>query len=128
MTVALLNRDAQVNPPADALPTDSSDSSRGAKGTPIGAIVGGVIGGLTLLILLALLIFFCMRRKCRRRQEIKSATQSFPRSPYESQPKADSPFAALGGELSQHFPKVMLTQMLKDFTEDIQRQHQSIHH
>ncbi|KAI4797615.1 hypothetical protein E4T45_11758 [Aureobasidium sp. EXF-8846] len=103
VTVALLNRDAQVDPPADALPTDSSDSSKGSKGAPIGAIIGGVIGGLALIILLALLIFFCMRRKRRRREEIRSATQSFPQSPLEPQPKADSPFAALGGELRQPF-------------------------
>jgi hypothetical protein len=101
VTVALLNRDAQVIPPADALPTNPSGSSKGHKATPIGAIVGGVIGGLALIILLALLIFFCMRRRRRRREEIKSATQSFPQSQYEPQPKGDSPFAALGGELSQ---------------------------
>jgi hypothetical protein len=101
VTVALLNRDAQVDPPADALPTNSSGSSKGHKAAPIGAIVGGVIGGLALLILLALLIFFCMRRRRRRREEIKSATQSFPQSQYEPQPKSDSPFAALEGELSQ---------------------------
>ncbi|KAI4798401.1 hypothetical protein E4T44_11974 [Aureobasidium sp. EXF-8845] len=98
VTVALLNRDTQVDPPADALPTNSSNSSKGAKGAPIGAIIGGVIGGLALIILLALLIFFCMRRRRRRREEIKSATQSFPQSPSEPQPKADSPFAALGDE------------------------------
>ncbi|KAI4797424.1 hypothetical protein E4T45_11800 [Aureobasidium sp. EXF-8846] len=101
VTVALLNRDTQVDPPADALPTNSSNSSKGAKGAPIGAIIGGVIGGLALIILLALLIFFCMRRRRRRREEIKSATQSFPQSPSEPQPKADSPFAALGGKLRQ---------------------------
>ena len=83
VTVALLNRDAQVDPPADALPTDSSDSSKGSKGAPIGAIVGGVIGGLALLVLLALLIFFCLRRRRRRREEIKSATQSFPQVPFD---------------------------------------------
>lgn len=101
VTVALLNRDAQVDPPADALPTNSSNSSKGSHGAPIGAIVGGVIGSLALLVLLALLIFFCLRRRRRRRDEIKSATQSFPKDPYEPQPKGDSPFAALGGELAQ---------------------------
>ncbi|KAF2477470.1 uncharacterized protein BDR25DRAFT_1236 [Lindgomyces ingoldianus] len=33
------------------------------KGTPIGAIVGGVIGGLVFLVLLGLLAFFLMRRR-----------------------------------------------------------------
>jgi len=83
VTVALLNRDAQVDPPADALPTNSPGSSKDSRGAPIGAIVGGVIGGLALLILLALLIIFCLRRRRRRREEIKSATQSFPQTPLD---------------------------------------------
>ena len=103
VTVALLNRDAQVDPPADALPTHSSGSSKGSSSAPIGVIIGGVIGGLALLVLLALLVFFCLRTRRRRREEIKLATQSFPQDPYEPQPKGDSPFAALGGELTQPF-------------------------
>jgi flagellar biosynthesis/type III secretory pathway M-ring protein FliF/YscJ len=109
VTVALLNRDAQVDPPADSLPTNPSDSSKGVKGAPIGAIIGAVIGGLALIILLALLIFFCMRRRRRRKEEVKSATQRFPQSPLEPQPKADSPFAALGGKLRRPFSRSMLT-------------------
>lgn len=83
VTVALLNRDAQVVPPADALPTNSSNPSKDSKGAPIGAIVGGVIGGLAFLVLFALLVFFCLRRRRRRREEIKSATQSFPKGPLD---------------------------------------------
>ncbi|KAH0290621.1 hypothetical protein KCU62_g3361, partial [Aureobasidium sp. EXF-3399] len=83
VTVALLNRDAQVDPPADALPTNSPGSSKDSRGAPIGAIVGGVVGGLALLILLALLIIFCLCRRRRRREEIKSATQSFPQAPLD---------------------------------------------
>ncbi|KAH0361609.1 hypothetical protein KCU65_g8625, partial [Aureobasidium melanogenum] len=99
VTVALLNRDDQIDPPADALPTNSSGPSPDSKGTPIGAIVGGVIGGLVLLILLALLVFFCLRRRRRiKNEEIQSATQRFPSGPMESRPKSDSPFAALGGK------------------------------
>ncbi|KAI5268970.1 hypothetical protein E4T47_07421 [Aureobasidium subglaciale] len=97
VTVTLLNRDAQVDPPADALPTTSSDSTDKSNGPPIGAIVGGVIGGVALLILLALLIFFCLRRRRRQKEEIESATQRFPQGAYVPQPKSDAPFAALGG-------------------------------
>ncbi|KAI4727677.1 hypothetical protein E4T49_04497 [Aureobasidium sp. EXF-10728] len=102
VTVALLNRNAQVVPPADALPTNSSDPSRGSKGIPIGAIVGGVIGGLALLILLALLVFFCLRSRRRKREERREATQSLPRGPMEPHPKGESLFAALGGFYQGH--------------------------
>lgn len=102
VTVALLNRDDQVDPPADALPTDYSGPSPGSKGTPIGAIVGGAIGGLV-LVLLALLVFICLRRRRRiKNEEIKSATQKFPASSMESRPKSDSLFAALGGKSGQN--------------------------
>ncbi|KAG9941557.1 subtilisin-like protein, partial [Aureobasidium melanogenum] len=102
VTVALLNRDDQVDPPADALPTDYSGPSPGSKGTPIGAIVGGAIGGLV-LVLLALLVFICLRRRRRiKNEEIKSATQKFPASSMESRPKSDSLFAALGGFYGGH--------------------------
>lgn len=103
VTVALLNRDDQVDPPADALPTNSSDPSPGSNGTPIGAIVGGAIGGLGILTLLALLVSFCLRRRRRiRNEEIRSATQSFPKGPMEPRPKSDSLFAALGGKSGQN--------------------------
>ncbi|KAI5205775.1 hypothetical protein E4T39_02922 [Aureobasidium subglaciale] len=97
VTVALLDRDAQVGHPANALPTNSSDISSGSNGAPIGAIIGGVIGGLALILLLALLVFFCLRRRRRQKEEIKSATQRFPQGACVPQPKSDAPFAALGG-------------------------------
>ncbi|KAK6005998.1 hypothetical protein QM012_006408 [Aureobasidium pullulans] len=99
VTVALLNRDDQVDPPANALPTNSSSPSPGSRRTPVGAIVGTAIGGLILLALLALLVFLCSRRRRRKREEIRSATQSFPLGPMESHSKSDSLFAALGGRL-----------------------------
>ncbi|CAD0090615.1 unnamed protein product, partial [Aureobasidium vineae] len=102
VTVALLDRNAQVVPPADALPTNLSDPSRGFKGIHIGAIVGGVVGGLALLILLALLVFFCLRSRRRKREERRDATQSLPRGPMEPHPKGDSLFAALGGFYQGH--------------------------
>ncbi|CAD0097971.1 unnamed protein product [Aureobasidium mustum] len=111
VTVALLNRDDQVHPPADALPTNSPGPSHGSKSTPIGAIVGGAIGGLVLLVLLALLVFLCLRRRRKKREEIKSATQSFPPGPMEPHPKSDSPFAALGGKLD---PTVFTTNANSD--------------
>ncbi|KAH0377561.1 hypothetical protein KCU92_g9168, partial [Aureobasidium melanogenum] len=103
VTVALLNRDDQVDPPADAPPTNSSGPPPGSKGTPVGAIVGGAIGGLILLVLLALLVFYCLRRRRRiRSEEIRSATQRFPPGPMEPRPKSDSLFAALGGFYGGH--------------------------
>ncbi|KAH0168719.1 hypothetical protein KCU86_g17607, partial [Aureobasidium melanogenum] len=103
VTVVLLNRDDQVDPPADALPTNSSGPSPGSKGTPFGAIVGGAIGSLILLVLLALLVFFYLRRRRRiRSEEIRSATRRFPPGPIEPRPKSDSLFAALGGFYGGH--------------------------
>jgi hypothetical protein len=91
VTVALVDRNAQVVPPTDALPTESPNSSTNSKAVPIGVVVGGVVGGILILIVLALVIFFYMRRRRRRREEVDSATQ---------RPKS-SPFAALGGKYRQ---------------------------
>ncbi|KAH0253482.1 hypothetical protein KCU91_g18460, partial [Aureobasidium melanogenum] len=103
VTVALLNRDDQIDPTADAIPTNSSGPPPVSKSTPIGAIIGGVVGGLVVLVLLALFVFICLRRRRRiKNEEIKSATQRFPTGPMEPHSKSDSLFAALGGFYGGH--------------------------
>ncbi|THY00645.1 hypothetical protein D6D03_06371 [Aureobasidium pullulans] len=97
VTVALLDRNAQIVPPTDALPTSSSNSSTSSKSVPTGAIVGGVVGGLALLVLLALLIFCCLRRRRKKREEINAATQRMPPDSLQTDAKSNSPFSAHGG-------------------------------
>jgi hypothetical protein len=41
----------------------------GGKSTPVGAIVGGTVGGVAFLVLLAILLFFCLKRRNRERRE-----------------------------------------------------------
>lgn len=98
VTVALLDRNAQIVPPTDALPTSFSNSSTSSKSVPTGAIVGGVIGGLALLVLLALLIFCCLRRRRKKREEINAATQRMPPDSLQTDAKSNSPFSAHGGK------------------------------
>ena len=40
----------------------------GGSDTPIGAIVGGTLGGVAFILLLGLLLFFCLRRRSRERR------------------------------------------------------------
>jgi hypothetical protein len=48
-----------------------SNSNSGSK--PIGAIVGGTVGGVAFLVLLALLLFCCIRRKATARRDSESS-------------------------------------------------------
>lgn len=41
----------------------------GGSKTPVGAIVGGTLGGVAFIVLLAILLFFCLKRRTRERRE-----------------------------------------------------------
>ena len=49
----------------------SQDNTGGGGGssTPVGAIVGGTVGGVAFLVLLAVLLFFCLRKRARQRRD-----------------------------------------------------------
>ena len=46
----------------------NEDGGGGSK-TPIGAIVGGTVGGVAFIVLLGILLFFCLKRRRRERRE-----------------------------------------------------------
>jgi len=48
---------------------DNTGGGGGGSGTPVGAIVGGTVGGVAFLVLLAVLLFFCLRRRARERRD-----------------------------------------------------------
>lgn len=58
----------------------SADTTSAPKKTNIGAIVGGVVGGVAVLAIVGVLIFFCLRKKRRSRktEEIGEATSMIP--------------------------------------------------
>ncbi|WVQ63972.1 uncharacterized protein L199_002130 [Kwoniella botswanensis] len=49
-----------------------SSGSGGGSSTNTGAIVGGTLGGVAFLVLLALLLFFCIKRKARSKDDSRS--------------------------------------------------------
>ncbi|PPQ76423.1 hypothetical protein CVT24_012610 [Panaeolus cyanescens] len=79
--------DTTPTPGTPNLPPNTSSSTdhiNASSKPPIGAIVGGVIGGLALIVLLALLAFFLRRRQQKDDREAKEITQVM--SPYTSSP------------------------------------------
>lgn len=73
-----------VTAPLIATPTKSMDEPSG-KSTPIGAVVGGTIGGCVVLSIFALAIFLAYRRrKARRDADIAAASNTRPITHYHS--------------------------------------------
>lgn len=69
----------------DAQPSPQNVNHK--KSTPVGAIVGGVIGGMAALLALAALIFFLVRRRRQHPEEEQSQTGGFdPRMMVEANP------------------------------------------
>ena len=48
----------------------------GGSGRPVGAIVGGTVGGIAFLVLLAVLLFFCLKRRARERRDSKDQNKT----------------------------------------------------
>ncbi|KAJ7764413.1 hypothetical protein B0H16DRAFT_1454950 [Mycena metata] len=63
-------------------PSSSSLATTISKHSPVGAIVGGLLGGVAILALLGLLALFCQRR--RRRADDKTSATPFPLSMTEA--------------------------------------------
>ncbi|KAI5477155.1 Kelch-type beta propeller domain containing protein [Pseudohyphozyma bogoriensis] len=55
---------------------DGTSNSGGGSKTNIGAIVGGVVGGIALLALLGLLVFFLLRKKKKEKEEAASTASN----------------------------------------------------
>jgi len=67
-------------PTSSEAPTSGTGAAANTKHVPLGAILGGVLGGLALLLIAAVLLF-CLRRRRKGRQNINVETEdlsSFP--------------------------------------------------